>query len=226
MMVMMMMTMMMMMMVMRVMVIMIMMLSSSNFVNTVALISLQAFDQYDLSGAGVMELPEFLSFLHCQAEEAEEKISGILHYKIMSAATSLGVKYVPPEEGVMRLSVIDSYTKKSSHNVMTHVDHSHVMEATDGQTENLPKLLLYSLNGSKLRLKQGLALVNSIIGETRNRPATLAKILPYMLNSTEARMLIGRVSVRNNACADRLLLRCCVCSCSSDAWLFHYLSGH
>lgn len=142
----------------------------------------------------MIELPEFLSFLHCQAQEAQEKISDILHYKILSSADSPGVKYVPPEKGIMRLSVMDSYTKKSSQNVMTQVDHSHVMEATEGQTENLPKLLLYSLNGSKLRLKQGLALVNTIMGETRNKPATLSKILPYMLDPTEARMLIGRVS--------------------------------
>ena len=147
-----------------------------------------------MAGAGVIELTEFLSFLHCQAQEAQEKISNILHYKVLSCAHSLGVKYVPPEQGVIRMSILDSYTKQSSHNVMTHVDHSHVMEATDGQTENLPKLLLYSLNGSKLRLQQGLALVKSIMDETRNRSATLAKILPFMLDPTEARMLIARVS--------------------------------
>lgn len=93
----------------------------------------------------------------------------------------------------MRLSLLDSYSKKSVHKVMTHVDHSFVMEATEGQTEGLPKLLLYSLNGSKLRLKQGLAIVKSIMSETRNKPGTVAKILPFMLDSNEARMLIARV---------------------------------
>jgi len=153
----------------------------------------QAFDQYDLSGAGVIELPEFLSFLQCQGAEADEKISDILHYGVMSRPSQPGVKYFPPTEGIVHISLLDSYSKKSVHKVMTSVDHSFVMEATDGQTEGLPKLLLYSLNGSKLRLKQGLAIVNSIMGETRNKPVTVAKILPYMLDSNEARMLISKV---------------------------------
>ena len=135
-----------------------------------------------------------MSFVHCQMEESKEKLSRLLHYKIMSKVNTPRVKYIPPQVGTMEMTIQDSYSKSDAPNIMSRVDHSHVMEATMGQTENVATLLLYSLNNSKLRLKEGLAMANAIINETHDRIGTLAKILPHMLNPIEARMLIGRVS--------------------------------
>lgn len=153
-----------------------------------------AISMYDIDGVGTMDIPEFASFLRSQKDEAVARYRDMTEYPVMCLRGNSKTKYAPPREGTMHISLIDSYSRKSVHKVISSLDHSHVMEvAGDDDSGHTAQKLLYAIQNSKIRLKEALLLFDPMYDDLRDKAKVLSMLLPFMLDATEARNLMHKI---------------------------------
>jgi hypothetical protein len=148
---------------------------------------------YDVDGAGLIELPEFLSFVKSQQQEAHMRIRDMTENMGMALESAPDVKYAPPREGILRLEVIDSFTRKANYQVISVTDQSN-LSLVAKNTGDAAKLMGFGFQHSKIRLSEALSIYNTMIKEGGEKISTLSKLLPQIETSDEARTLIFRVT--------------------------------
>jgi len=78
-------------------------------------------DLYDLDGQGTIGFDEFIGFLHAQQKESSHRIKELCEAP-MIALESSGKKFVPPYKGILQMSVVDGYTRKSEFQTLSDCD--------------------------------------------------------------------------------------------------------
>jgi Ran GTPase-activating protein (RanGAP) involved in mRNA processing and transport len=148
-----------------------------------------AIEKFDVDGIGTLELPEFMDFLKWQEHEATERIREITELPVMIEATS-GLRYIPPLQGVIHMSLGDTYTNKKSHKIISALDHQYVMELVSRGTESVAKVLIFSIQNSRLRLREALSIFHAINEEVYDKAEIAMKILPRIAEPADARLFL------------------------------------
>lgn len=148
---------------------------------------------YDVDGEGLIELPEFLSFVKSQHTEAAMRIRDMTENMGMALASSPDCKFAPAREGIIRFEVIDSFVKKAKYQVISSSDGTNLTDVAK-KTGDVAKLLSYGFQNSKIRLSEALDLYTTMLGEGGEKFKTVAKLLPQIESADEARLFITRVT--------------------------------
>jgi hypothetical protein len=151
---------------------------------------------YDVDGEGLIEMPEFLSFVKSQYHEAANRIRDMTENMGMALAATPECKFNPAREGVLRFEVIDSFIKKAKYQVISSSDGANLTDVAK-KTGDVAKLLSYGFQNSKIRLSEALDLFTTMLGEGGEKFKTIAKLLPQIESTDEARLFIARVTKNN-----------------------------
>jgi hypothetical protein len=145
--------------------------------------------KFDIDGGGVLELSEFLEFIRAQQSDATAKIRELTECFTITSTRNPTQRYIPPQVGLVQLFVGDAYMSTGAQ-VVTSEDHSNIMEIALGSAEGQQQIVEFGIKGSKLRSKEAFATYHFMIGELRSPSLVLEKLLPLMINYTEARILV------------------------------------
>ena len=148
---------------------------------------------YDVDGAGLIELPEFLSFIKSQQQEAHMRIRDMTENMGMALSSIPGIKYAPPREGVLRLEVVDSFVKKANYQVISITDQSNLTSVAK-DTGDVSRLMSYGVQNSRLRLSEAISIFNTMIKEGGEKISTICKLLPQIETAVEVRSFISRIT--------------------------------
>ena len=171
----------------------------------------EIFASYDMDQGGSIGITEFLNFLKNQKIEASDRIKDMCFMPIMveahlaEAANRAGAKhkdanalptrglkqYIPPHTGTMRVVVVDGYVTKEIKRILSNEDRENlesVASQAGGSDSN--SLLRLGVEGGKLRLEEGLKLLNSMYKENGDLTRSLFDILPQMASHDDAKRLI------------------------------------
>jgi Ca2+-binding EF-hand superfamily protein len=147
---------------------------------------------FDIDGAGTIVEEEFIQLLRSQAREANMRVEEMISYPIMALASSPTAKYVPPRKGVLSMNVIDGFVRKDNHKVISATDQKYALSMANsmGSIEHMDAVI----KNTKLRLFEGAELYKKYHLETGDMASALAKILPQMVFSSEARHLMSKIT--------------------------------
>jgi uncharacterized protein YacL (UPF0231 family) len=76
------------------------------------------FAIFDVDGAGVIGLEDFVQLVHSQAKEASQRLQEMVEYQVMVLEGNTS-KYVPPKTGFLSLKLVDGYKTKLKKQVIT-----------------------------------------------------------------------------------------------------------
>ena len=110
-------------------------------------------NQYDVDQGGKIELHEFLMLLKSQHKEAQARIKELVEAPIMVLKNDQSKQYLPPERGVLKITVADGFAKKDQYRIMSACDREYISEVTkDMSGASAVAMISSSLQGTKLRL--------------------------------------------------------------------------
>lgn len=116
----------------------------------------EVISTYDTGGDGTIEISEFLLFLRSQHREASLRLKDLLEVPMyaekQNGPQELWKPYVPPSHGILHLKVVNEFSRKPCHRVLTTCDKSYIIEAARGCGGEFAKMVSYGVNGSMLRL--------------------------------------------------------------------------
>jgi hypothetical protein len=166
----------------------------------------ELMSQYDVDMGGKIELHEFLMLLKAQHQEATARIKELTQSPVMALRHDKGTRYLPPETGALHVTVIDGFAKKKHYRVLTACDREYIDEVADGVGGAAASgMLAASLQGTKLRLDEGLTVAETMLMDSGDKVATVKKLLLQMNDFEDARHLI--TSVIDQDRADMIRLR-------------------
>jgi hypothetical protein len=145
--------------------------------------------KFDIDGGGVLELTEFLEFIRAQKSDATAKIRELTESFTITSSRNPNIRYIPPKVGLLKFFVGDAYMSKGA-TVVSSEDHSNLMDIALKATEGQTQVLEFGIKGSKLRAKEAFAMYHFMSAELRSPSLVLEKLLPNLLNCTEARIFI------------------------------------
>ena len=148
---------------------------------------------YDVDGGGTIELSEFLSFVRLQHVEAGSRITDMIESQALVNVNSKTIRYKPPRVGFLQLQVFDSYSKKENFSVLTTTNRN-VSSNVAEKMGDVSTLITYAFSNSKLRLSEAYNYYVTMYSDIGDKARVLAKLLPQMALSSEARILVSKVT--------------------------------
>jgi hypothetical protein len=162
----------------------------------------------DIDKSGTIDLPEFINFMQQYREDVMDRIQDMTEGVVMGQCfpdsevdgESEGSqqdlpeeRYIPPKTGVWHIELADTYVKKAKFNVITEVDCRNIINiaTTIGHTTTM---IRYSLHSAKLRFNEALKFFDVMYDDIGNKAEVLLILLPSMMYSIEARILVSRVT--------------------------------
>ena len=76
------------------------------------------FAIFDVDGAGVIGVEDFVQLVHSQAKEASQRLQEMVEYQVMVLEGTTS-KYVPPKTGLLSVKLVDGYKTKLKKQVIT-----------------------------------------------------------------------------------------------------------
>eukprot|EP01038_Epipyxis_sp_PR26KG_P005859 gene5859-8083_t len=165
--------------------------------------------EYDVDSCGIIELDEFSLFLRKQSKLANSRIKELTELHVMSSEADCEAKglaksrYIPPRKGILRLSILDTFTQKESHRVINGSDRKYINEIAK-QSGDVLAMTSFGVNNYKIRLDEAQRMTETLLLETSSKITVLAKVLPQMQHPEESRMLISQVLQQNDLEVQRL----------------------
>jgi len=104
----------------------------------------EIFALYDVDGGGSIGLSEFLSFLKTQKQESAHRIKDMTEIPIMVDSANPGkpngqpLQWVPPREGVAKITVVDGFITKAIKRVMSPVDQANIQAVVENASGAAP----------------------------------------------------------------------------------------
>lgn len=148
---------------------------------------------YDVDGGGTIELSEFLSFVRLQHVEAGSRIKDMIESQALVDVSNKNVRYKPPRSGFLQLQVFDSYSKKENFSVLTTTNRNTSSNVAE-KMGDVSTLISYAFSNSKLRLSEAYNYYVTMYSDLGDKARVLAKLLPQMALSSEARILVSKVT--------------------------------
>ena len=157
----------------------------------------------DVDCSGSIDLPEFISFIHSYREDVNNRIRDMTEGVVMglkhrdkakrTKEDGESQKFIPPKSGILHMELFDTFIKKPKFNVITETDCSNIITVASN-IGHLKTMIGYSLHSSKLRFDEALKFYDEMLQDVGNKAEVLLVILPRMLDPTEARALVSRVT--------------------------------
>ncbi len=157
---------------------------------------IEIMDEYDTDGGGTIGIDEFLLFLKRQNIEATCRLKEIEEIPVMALKSDPTKRYVPPDNGVMYISIIDGFAKKEIHRVVSSCDRDYINELAS-QTGDCIAMTSFGVSGAKVRLDEALNLSETMMQESRSKVDVLVKLLPQSNNTENARQLVNKMLRKN-----------------------------
>mmetsp|Transcript_16332 Transcript_16332/g.30488 ORF Transcript_16332/g.30488 Transcript_16332/m.30488 type:complete len:1463 (-) Transcript_16332:187-4575(-) len=148
---------------------------------------------YDVDGGGTIELSEFLSFVRLQHVEAGSRIKDMIESQALVDVNHKNIRYQPPRSGFLNMQVFDSYSKKENFSVLTTTNRN-VSSNVAEKMGDVSTLITYAFQNSKLRLSEAYRYYLTMYNDMGDKARVLSKLLPQMALSSEARMLVSKVT--------------------------------
>jgi hypothetical protein len=113
--------------------------------------------QFDVDQGGSIEFNDYLLMLNAISKDADDRIKEIIECTIMALKSNNShqkeQQYLPPRQGKLKISVINSFEKKKRYRVVSSADKDYIQEMMkDVQGATAVKMINNSLTGSKLRI--------------------------------------------------------------------------
>ncbi|RYH14421.1 EF-hand domain-containing protein [archaeon] len=110
-------------------------------------------NKYDVDQGGKLELHEFLMLLKSQYKEASSRMKELTECPIMVYKHDTRTRYIPPEGGILHITVMDGFARKKIYRIMNACDREaiHAVTKEVGGISGM-NMLSSSLQGTKLRL--------------------------------------------------------------------------
>ena len=114
----------------------------------------ELMNQYDVDQGGKIEIHEFLMMLKSLNKEAAGRIKELVESPIMALKSDTsGKQYLPPETGVLNITVTDGFARKPRYRIMSSCDREYINEIAEEMSGAVAaEMIESSLNGTKLRL--------------------------------------------------------------------------
>ena len=153
-------------------------------------------DIYDADGSGTVEEDEFISFLNGihEGEVKARQYEG-MHRFLSVKGASKAEPYIPPSTGTMRCQV-DVLTMQANFIEAVSEERLDSLLSLSKNSNEGDAIIDFALSTIKLKHEEAQKLFNIMVKQTADHMASLIKIVPRMLNPSEARIFI------NNACTD------------------------
>jgi hypothetical protein len=148
---------------------------------------------FDMDGEGLIELPEFLTFVKSQYNDAVSRIRDMTESQAMAQSIELGKRYAPPRDGTVYLEVMDSYRNKDSFALISSTT-TNMSASIAAKMGDISTLLSYAFQHSQLRLTEAFSFYETMYKDMDDKAAVLVKLLPQMATSSEPRQLISKVT--------------------------------
>jgi hypothetical protein len=148
---------------------------------------------YDVDGGGTIELAEFLSFVKLQHVEAGSRIKDMIESQALVDVNHKNIRYKPPRSGFLQMQVFDSYSKKDNFSVLTTTNRN-VSSNVAEKMGDVSTLITYAFQNSKLRLSEAYNFYMTMYNDIGDKARVLSKLLPQMALSSEARILVSKVT--------------------------------
>ena len=101
-------------------------------------------------------------------------------------------RYIPPESGILHISIVDSFKRKAIYRTVTSSDKEFIEVIAQGTSDSV-SMTTFGLSTAKLRLDEAVALFKAMSNENRNKAQVISKILPQLAQSGDARLLVTKV---------------------------------
>lgn len=113
--------------------------------------------QFDVDQGGSIEFNDYLLMLNAISKDADDRIKEIIECPIMALKSNnthqKEQQYLPPRQGKLKISVINSFAKKKRYRVVSSADKDYIQEMMkDVQGATAVKMINNSLTGAKLRI--------------------------------------------------------------------------
>lgn len=150
------------------------------------------FTTYDTDGGGMIELPEFLTFLRVSTVESTARAKDLVEAPIMKLKSSDAIKpWIPPTYGKLHMKIVDGFSTKDVYRTMSSADKNKMHDCAKGAGSDTLKMMFHAIEASRLRLDEGVAMFKIMISESTDRVKVLAKILPQMASPFDVRQLLA-----------------------------------
>ena len=145
--------------------------------------------KYDIDGGGVLELAEFLEFLSTQKEDATARIRELTECFTVTSTKAPNNRYIPPLDGSISMLVTDAYMSAGA-TVVSSEEHNFIMDIAQKAKEGQQQIVEYGIKGAKIRSKEAFAVYHFMLAEVRSPALVLEKLLPVLINYSEARIFV------------------------------------
>ena len=158
--------------------------------------------KFDIDGGGVLELTEFMEFIRDQKADALARIRELTESFIVTTRNNPTMRFIPPTSGIFKVLVCDAYNSNGA-TVVSADDHVNILNVARDANESQTQVVEHGIKGSKLRSREAFAFYHFMALELRSPAALLEKLLPSLINYTEARLFLQQ-TIHN----DPIVLRC------------------
>jgi hypothetical protein len=113
---------------------------------------------------------------------------------------------LPPESGVLNITVIDGFARKAMYRILSPCDREYIEEVADELGGNVASQMLSSaLQGVKMRLDEALAVADTMLAQSNDKVAAIKKLITKMNSAEDARHMI--LSILSGERADMMRLK-------------------
>ena len=158
-------------------------------------------DIYDADGSGTVEEEEFISFLNGihDGEIKARQYEGQMRFTTIKGSKDR-TPFIPPSSGILRCQV-ECLTVQANFIEAISDERLDSLISLSKNSSDGDAILDFALSTIKLKHEEAMKLFRIMVKQTADPSASLMKILPRMLNTTEARVLF------NMACGDDTAVR-------------------
>lgn len=145
---------------------------------------------YDMDQGGSIGITEFLNFLKTQKIEACNRLKDMCFMPLM-ALEGKSEAYVPPLDGIMKITVVDGFVTKEIKRVLSDQDRQNLVDVADqAGGADASQLIQMGMQSTKIRLEEGLKLMTTMKKDNHDITKILSTLLPQMESNDDAKRLI------------------------------------
>jgi Ca2+-binding EF-hand superfamily protein len=153
------------------------------------------FTEFDVDFSGTLEREEFFHFLSTKVDETKARLTEILERYFYALAVTPQEVYTPPKTGILHMSIVNNFTDKGPKNVVTAIQQRYAFEQAVKTGD--ANLVSEFIQHTRLRYNEALGVYKAINAENGNMAAALSKVLVRMLNTSDARALLAKVTAND-----------------------------
>lgn len=155
--------------------------------------------RYDVDGSGMISKSEFRQYLQTQLESSEAKLRDLIEDPILALSTAASTpysaheRYIPPKTGTLHMTIIDGFVRKQIYKAVSENDREHIYSVAKSSGDPV-SMITFSVQNVRIRLEEAMHLYDMVYKETRNKIRSLTLLLPYMMDYSEAKRFVSKIT--------------------------------